>query len=113
PHWADTIMIPIMQFLSVVLALYLPCIAVWLFFVVGAKFPAPVFSTVSGRPFVNVLWTAAALLMFVPVALYLVMAIFGGLTLMVPFLWLVLWLTLCARAAALSRHTSKSVRVQS
>lgn len=107
PWWADSLAIPLAGTLSGVLALYLPCTAVWLFFVVGARLPAPVFSTVSGRPFVNVLWTAAAVAMFVPITLYLVTAVLSGVILMVPFLWLLLWLTLCARAAALSRHRPK------
>jgi hypothetical protein len=104
PHWADSIAIPISQFESILLGLFLPYMAIWLLFVVGARLPAQVFSTIPGRPLVNAFWTGATALLVVPIALALIGAILEGPTLMVPFLWLTLWLTLCARAAALTRH---------
>jgi len=45
----------------------------------------------------------------VPVGLVLVGAILEGPIVMVPFLWLTLWLILCARAAALTRHRPNSL----
>ena len=104
PWWADSIAIPIFQTDAVVLALFLPYMAVWVIFVVGGRLPASVFITVPGRPFVNILWTGAAALLCALIILYLIGAILDGPILMVPFLWLALWLALCARAAALSRH---------
>ena len=104
PPWADTIAIPMMHFRTILLRLFFPYMAVWLVFVVGARLPVPVFSTIPGRPLVNAFWTGATALLLVPVGLVLIGAILEGPTLMVPFLWLTLWLTLCARAAALSRH---------
>jgi hypothetical protein len=104
PHWADSIAIPILQFESILLGLFLPYMAIWLFFVVGARLPVSVFSTVPGRPVVNTFWTGATVLLLVPVALVLIGAILEGPIMMVPILWLTLWLVLCARAAALTRH---------
>jgi hypothetical protein len=108
PHWADSIAIALSQTQGVVLRLFLPYIAIWLIFVVGARLPAPLFSSVPGRPLVNAFWTAAAALLLVPIGLCLIGAILDGPILMVPFLWLTLWLALCARAAAVSRHRSNS-----
>ena len=104
PWWADSMAIPLVQTNVVVLALFLPYMAIWLIFVVSARLPASVFLTVSGRPLVNILWTGAAVLLCALIILYLIIAILDGPILMVPFLWLALWLALCARAAALSRH---------
>jgi hypothetical protein len=104
PWWADSVAIPIFQTDAVVLLLFLPYVAVWLFFVGGAQLPVTVFRNVPGRPMINILWTGAAVLLCVPIVLYLINAILDGPVLMVPFLWLALWLALCARAAALSRH---------
>jgi hypothetical protein len=104
PPWADSIAIPMFQFTSILLSLFLPYMALWLFFVVGARLPVAVFSTVPGRPFVNAFWSGAATLLFIPIGLILIGAILEGPILMVPFLWLTLWLVLSARAAALTRH---------
>ena len=104
PHWADTIAIPMIESESIVLGLFLPYIAIWLVFVVGARLPVSLFSTAPGRPLVNVFWTGASVLLMVPIVLVLFGAVLEGPTLMVPFLWLTLWLALCARAAALTRH---------
>lgn len=107
PHWADSLGVSLMGILFGVLAGFLPCIAVWSMFVVGARLPAPVFSQLRRWPFLNIFWSsAAALLLCIPIAVYLVAAIFGGPVLMVPVLWLMLWLSLCARSAALTRHHS-------
>jgi hypothetical protein len=106
PHWADSIAIPMFEIQNLVLGLFLPYIFIWMVFVVGARLSVPVLLTVSGRPIVNIFWTAAAALLVVPICLYLTVAILYGPILMVPFLWLTLWLALCARAAALSRHQS-------
>ncbi len=104
PHWADTIAIPVIESESILLGLFLPYMAIWLVFVVGARLPVSLFSTAPGRPLVNAFWTGASALLIVPIALVLIGAVLEGPTLMVPFLWLTLWLTLCARAAALTRH---------
>jgi hypothetical protein len=104
PHWSDAIVIPITQFQSILLGLFLPYMAIWLCLIIGARLPVPVFSTAPGRPFVNAFWTGATALLLVPVVLALIGAVVGGPTLMVPFLWLTIWLAFCARAAALSRH---------
>jgi hypothetical protein len=98
------------HFQSILLRLFLPYIAIWLIFIVGARLPASVFSNVPGRPLVNAFWTGAAALLFVPIGLVLIGAILEGPILMVPFLWLTLWLTLCARAAALTRHRLRSAQ---
>jgi hypothetical protein len=108
PHWADSIAIPISQFDSILLGSFLPYMAIWLFFVLGARLPVSMFSTVPGRPFVNAFWTGGASLLVVPIAIVQVGAILEGPTMMVPALWLTLWLALCARAAALTRHAGKS-----
>lgn len=110
PHWADSIAIPMSQSQSVLLKLFLPYMAIWLIFVIGARLPTSVFSTIPGRPLVNAFWTGAAALLLVPIGLVLIGAILEGPILMVPFLWLTLWLALCARAAALSRHRPNSSR---
>lgn len=104
PHWADSIAIPIFQIREVVLELFLPYMAIWLFFVVGARLSAHVFSTVRGRLLVNAFWTGVAALLLLPIGLYLIIAILDGPILMVPFLWLTVWLVFCLRAAALTRH---------
>jgi hypothetical protein len=104
PHWADSIAIPIFQFRSILLVLFLPYMAMWSFFVVGARLPVAVFATVPDRPLVNAFWSGAAALLLVPIGMVLVGAVLEGPILMVPFLWLTLWLVLCARAAALTRH---------
>ena len=104
PHWADTIAIPMIESESIVLGLFLPYMAIWLVFVVGARLPVSLFWTAPGRPLVNVFWTGASVLLMVPIVLVLFGAVLEGPTLMVPFLWLTLWLALCARAAALTRH---------
>jgi hypothetical protein len=104
PHWADSIAIPIYQFRSILLRMFLPYMAIWLFFIVGARLPVVVFSTIPGRPLTNTFWTVASALLLVPIGLVLIGAILEGPIVQVPFLWLTLWLVLCARAAALSRH---------
>jgi hypothetical protein len=104
PHWADSIVIPIFETRSLVLGLFLPYMSIWLIFVVGARLPVALFSTVPGRPLVNAFWTGATALILVPVGLYLISAVLDGPIMMVPFLWLTFWLALCARAAALTRH---------
>lgn len=104
PHWADSIAIPIFQIQEAVLGLFLPYMATWLFFVVGARLSAQVFSADRGRSLVNAFWTGAAALVLVPIGLYLIIAILDGPILMVPFLWLTVWLVFCVRAAALTRH---------
>lgn len=110
PHWADSIAIPMIQFQSILLWLFLPYMGIWLFFVVGARLPASVFSTVPGRPLLNAFWTGATALLLVPIGLVLIGAILEGPIVTVPFLWLTLWLTLCARAAALTRHRPRSAQ---
>jgi hypothetical protein len=110
PHWADSITIPIFQFRRVLLRLFFPYMVVWLILLVGARLPAPVFSTIPGRPLVNAFWTGATALLLVPVGWVLIGAILEGPIVMVPFLWLTLWLTLCARAAALTRHRPGQAR---
>jgi hypothetical protein len=110
PHWADSIAIPTMQFQGILLVLSLPYMAIWLFFIVGARLPVAVFSTVPSRPLVNAFWSGAAALLLVPIGLVLIGAILEGPIVMVPFLWLTVWLTLCARAAALTRHRPNSAR---
>jgi hypothetical protein len=112
PWWADTIAIPIFQTDAVVLMLFVPYMAVWLMFVGGGRLPAPLFRNIAGRPYVNILWSVAAVLLCVPIVLYLINAIVDGPIVMVPFLWLALWLGLCARAAALSRHLADSEMLQ-
>jgi hypothetical protein len=107
PSWADSLAIPVMATEAFVRRLFLPYVAVWLIFVIGGRLPAPVFSKIPGRSVVGLVWTAAAALLFVPIVLCLIGAILEGPVLMVPFLWLTLWLTLCARAAALTRHLPK------
>lgn len=104
PPWSDSIMIPMSQVQDMLLWLFLPYVAIWLLFVVGARLPARLFSNASDRPLVNAFWTGAAALLFVPVALLLIGAILDGPAMIVPFLWLTLWLVLCARSAALTRH---------
>lgn len=104
PWWADSVAIPIYQTRSIVLTLFLPYLVIWSCFVVGARLPALVFSTVPGRPVVSFFWTFATALLSVPIGLCLIGAIMEGPIVMVPFLWLTLCLTLCARAAALTRH---------
>src|SRR5688572_17439501 len=104
PHWADSIAIPMIQLQSMLLALFLPYMAIGLFFVVGARLPVPIFSTIHGRPIISAFWTAATALTLLPIGLVLIGTILEGPTAMVPLFWLTVWLTLCARAAALSRH---------
>lgn len=104
PHWADSIAIPIFQIREVVFELFLPYMAIWLFFVVGARLSAQVFPAARGRRLVNANWTGAAALLLLPIGLYLIIAILDGPILMVPFLWLTVWLVLCLRAAALTRR---------
>ena len=104
PHWSDSISIPMLAAQAKLLQWFLPYMAIWLLFVVGARSPARVFSSVPGRPLVNAFWTGITAVLFVLVAAVLVGAILDGPILMVPILWLTLWLLLCARAAALSRH---------
>jgi hypothetical protein len=108
PHWADSIAIPMLQFRTILLALFLPYMAIWLSFVVGARLPVAVISTVPGRPFVNTFWSVAAALLVVSIGLVLIGAILEGPIVKVPFLWLTIWLALCARAAALTRHRTNS-----
>lgn len=110
PHWADSVAIPMLQFRSTLLALFLPYMAIWLFLVVGARLPVVVFSTVPGRPLTNTFWSTAIALLLVPIGLALIGAVLEGPIVMVPFLWLTLWLALCARAAALTRHRPNSAR---
>jgi hypothetical protein len=110
PHWADTLVIPITDIQSAVLTLLVPYMAIWLVFVVGARLPAPVFRNIPGRPLVNILWTGTAAVLLVPTVLYLLVAILNGPVAMVPFLWLTMWLALCARAAALTRHRPRSTQ---
>lgn len=113
PWWADSASIPIFITGEVVLTLLLPYVALWLIFVLGGRLPVPIFLTVPGRPFVNIVWTGAAvMLLCLPSAYGLVVAIIDGPILMVPFLWLTLWLAICARAAALSRHLPKAALLQ-
>jgi hypothetical protein len=112
PWWADSIAIPMFEIESSVRRLFLPYLVVWLIFVAGGQLPVRVFSTIPGRPVVNVFWTVAAALLAVPIGLALIGAILDGMTLMVPFLWLTLWLVLCARAAALTRHRPTAERRQ-
>jgi hypothetical protein len=112
PWWADSIGIPIYETRRLVTNLFLPYLGIWLCFVVGARLPARAFSMVANRPVVNFFWTVSSVLLAAPVGLCLMDAIFEGPTLMVPFLWLTLWLTLCARAAALTRHRPKGARLQ-
>jgi hypothetical protein len=104
PQWADSIAIPIFEIQDAVHGLFLPYIAIWLVLVVCARLSVQVFSTVRGRPLVNAFWTGAAALLLMPIGWYLIIAILDGPLLMVPFLWLTVWLALCARAAALTRH---------
>ncbi|MBB4374216.1 hypothetical protein GGD63_007045 [Bradyrhizobium sp. cir1] len=108
PPWSDSIIIPISEVQSVLLWLFLPYVAIWLLFLVRARLPAKVFSNVSGRPLVNAFWTAVTALLFAPVALVLIGAILDGPVMTVPLLWLTLWLLLCARSAALTRHQAYS-----
>jgi hypothetical protein len=110
PHWADSIAIPMLQLQSTVFGLFLPYMGIWLFFVVGARLPVSIFSTIPGRPLLNAFWTAATALLLLLTGLVLVGAILEGAILIVPFLWLTLWLTLCARAAALTRHRPDSAK---
>jgi hypothetical protein len=110
PHWGDSIAIPIYQFRSILLGLFLPYLAIWILFVIGARLPAPIFSTIPGRPLVNAFWTGATALLLVPIVLVLIGAIIEGPIVMVPFLWLTVWLVLCARAAALTRHRPHSTQ---
>jgi hypothetical protein len=104
PHWADSIAIPMIESERILLGLFLPYMAIWLAFVVGARLPVSLFSTAPGRPLVNVFWTGTSALLIFPIVLVLIGAVLVGPTLRVPFLWLTLWLALCARAAALTRH---------
>jgi hypothetical protein len=104
PHWADSIAISMIDSESILLGLFLPYMAIWLVFLVGARLPVSIFSTAPGRPLLNAFWTGASALLMVPTALVLIGAVLAGPTLMVPFLWLTLWLALSARAAALTRH---------
>jgi hypothetical protein len=112
PWWADSIAIPMFGIESFVRRLFLPYLVIWLFFVAGSQLPVRVFSTIPGRPVVNVFWTVAAALLTVPIGLALIEAILDGMTLMVPVLWLTLWLVVCARAAALTRHRPTVERSQ-
>ncbi|MDX3968818.1 hypothetical protein ACSHT2_16020 [Bradyrhizobium sp. PUT101] len=104
PPWSDSVVIPMSQVQDILLWLFVPYLAIWLVFVVGSRLPAKVFSNASGRPLVNAFWTGVTALLFVPVALILIGAILDGPTMIVPLQWLVLWLLLCARSAALTRH---------
>lgn len=104
PPWADSITIPMSQVQAILISLFIPYLVIWLLFVVGARLPAPLFSAAPGRPLINAIWTGLAALLLVPVILVLIGAIIDGPTMMVPLLWLSVWLVLCARAAALSRH---------
>ncbi|WP_431205155.1 hypothetical protein ACQ86E_09425 [Bradyrhizobium betae] len=104
PPWSDSVMIPMSQVQDILLWLFLPYLVIWLVFVVGSRLPVKVFSNASGRPLVNAFWTGVTALLFVPIALILIGAILDGPTMIVPLLWLVLWLLLCARSAALTRH---------
>lgn len=109
PHWADSVAIAMSEVQSVLLWLLLPYVAIWLPFVIGARLPAPIFATVSGRPLVNAVWNGVTALLLVPIILLLIGTILDGPTLMVPFLWLTVWLALCARAAALTRHRPRKL----
>ena len=102
PHWADSIAIPIFAIQHVVREFFLPYIAIWLVFLVGARLSARLVSTVRGRLLVNAFWTGAAALLLVPIGSYLIIAILDGPMLMVPFLWLTVWLVFSVRAAALT-----------
>jgi hypothetical protein len=104
PHWADSISIPMSALQANLLQWFLPYMAIWSLFVIGARLPARIFSNLPGRPLVNAFWTGITAVLFVLVAAVLVGAVLDGPVLMVPFLWLTLWLLLCARAAALTRH---------
>jgi hypothetical protein len=104
PHWADSVAIPMSEVQNMLLWLLLPYGAIWLPFVIGTRLPAPIFSSAQGRPLVNAFWNGMTALLLLPVILVLIGAILDGPTLMVPFLWLTVWLALCARAAALTRH---------
>jgi len=104
PPWSDSVVIPMSQVRNMLLWLFLPYLAIWLGFVVGSRLPAKVFSNASSRRLVNAFWTGVTALLVVPVALILIGAILDGPTMIVPLLWLVLWLLLCARSAALTRH---------
>jgi hypothetical protein len=110
PHWSDSIAIPMQSMLFGLFLLFLPYMGIWLVFVVGARLPVSIFSTIPGRPLLNAFWTTAAAMLLLLTGLVLVGAILEGAILMVPFLWLTLWLTLCARAAALTRHQPGSAK---
>jgi hypothetical protein len=111
PHWSDSIAIPMQSMLFGLFLLFLPYMGIWLVFVVGARLPVSIFSTIPGRPLLNAFWTTAAAMLLLLTGLVLVGAILEGAILMVPFLWLTLWLTLCARAAALTRHRPNSAQL--
>jgi hypothetical protein len=104
PHWADSISIPMGALQANLLQWFLPYMAIWSLFVIGARLPVRIFSRLPGRPLVNAFWTGVTAVLFVLVAAVLVGAVLDGPVLMLPFLWLTLWLLLCARAAALTRH---------
>lgn len=104
PHWADSIAIPIFQIQEVALELFFPYMAIWMIFVVGARLSVQLPSTARGRPLVNIFWTGATALLLVPIGFYLIIAILDGPMLMVPFLWLTVWLVFSVRAGALTRH---------
>ncbi len=110
PQWADSIAIPIFAIQHVVREFFLPYMAAWLVFLVGARLSARLVASVLGRLLVNVFWTGAAVLLLVPIGSYLIIAILDGPMLMVPFLWLTVWLVFCVRKAALTRHRPVSAQ---
>jgi hypothetical protein len=109
PWWADSMIIPMVEIPMVGVALFFPYLAIWvclwLGFLFRSRLPAPFFLIVPERKAVTILWTVATLVLAAPLMLYLGYTVLNGPTLMVPFLWLSLWLVLCLRAAALSRST--------
>jgi hypothetical protein len=53
PHWADSISIPMLASHTNLFQWFLPYMAIWSLFVIGARLPARIFSNLPGRPLVN------------------------------------------------------------
>jgi hypothetical protein len=83
----------------------------WLIFFHRSRLPAPLWLTVPGRPWLTAFWTLVAALPFALFAGYLVAAHISN-TALVPIGWVGIWVVLCGRAAALSRHLQDRSRVR-
>jgi hypothetical protein len=109
PWWADSFAIPLSEIPSGLIALFVPYLLLWaaigLVFFYKSRLPTPVFPPMSEAFFRHAVWTTLTTIIAAPVLFDLGSVLVYGPSLMVPFLALTLWLLICARAAALNRHT--------